>query len=171
MKKIFLTQGKIALVDDADFEAVKAFKWYAQRDKSGRGIHAARALMKPNGKVSKQYLHQFLMPGIKRIDHRNGDGLDNQRHNLRPATHQQNLRAFQQKSKSATSKFRGVSWHKKSQHWYAQIGIGKKQTKYLGIFKTEEDAAQAYDVAARKYFGDFAQLNLTPCRDGGILST
>lgn len=156
MKEIPLTQGKVALVDDADFEAVNAFKWCAHKHK--HLFHALRKLPRVNGTQKTLYLHTFLLPGVGRIDHRDGDGLNNQRFNIRPATHKENQRAFRRKKPGLSSMFRGVSWHKKHHKWVAQIRVDGK-LKHAGYFNAEEDAARAYDIAARGHFGDFASLN------------
>lgn len=157
MKEIPLTQGYVALVDDADFEAVSAFKWFAvfigRPSKCKKIPRAARSFAgKPN-----QYLHHFLM-GQKSIDHRDGNPLDNQRHNLRKATKKQNNRAFRQKTPGTSSKFRGVCFDRSRNKWHVSIEVDEKQI-FLGRFLSETKAAKAYDTAARKYFGEFAAPN------------
>lgn len=154
-----LTQGFTAIIDDDERgREASMWKWYARRN--GQRIYAARGIWGagPNGQVKIEYLHNFIL-GVKGVDHINGDGLDNRLANLRPATHQQNLRGFQRKRQCSTSKFRGVYWAKLNQKWAAQIKIHCRAT-YLGLFDSEEDAARAYDAAARNYFGEFAHLNL-----------
>lgn len=122
MKIIPLSQGQVALVDDADFEAVNAFKWCAFKRR--KGFHAARKVRRADGSWATQYLHQFLLPGIPQIDHKDGNGLNNQRQNLRPATAIQNRQGFRSKSVGATSAYRGVSWYSRDKVWEAQISNG-----------------------------------------------
>lgn len=144
------------MVDDADYDAVMQFKWFAQK-KINRGFYAARNTYK-DGKRGYQYLHQFLLPGVPEIDHADGDGLNDQRHNLRPATHQQNCRGFRYKKIGASSRFRGVSWSEERQKWEAKLKADGK-TIHMGRFTIEEDAARARDKATLKYYGPDAQFN------------
>ena len=90
MKTIILTRGKVALVDDADFEALSKFKWHAMR--SGKKWRAVRTVKVGSKWGRKIGMHVQIMgfPGVQ-VDHRNRNGLDNQRHNLRRATHQQQM--------------------------------------------------------------------------------
>lgn len=153
MKTIPLTQGLVALVDDADFEAVNAFNWCA--DRRDRRWYASRKI---KGTNKQQYLHRFLLPESPRVDHRDGDGLNNQRKNLRPATRSQNMQGFQRKPRGTSSIYRGVTWSTKRNKWVAQIGFDGKG-HFLGHFNVEADAARARDIASLKFFGKDAGLN------------
>lgn len=158
MKEIQLTQGKFALVDDTNFEMVNQFKWFALKNR--RRFYAARKVRKPDGGWTTFYLHRFLMPGVFSIDHIDGNSLNDQMSNLRPASPRQNKQGFQLKREGVTSQFRGVSWHKTGQKWRVDIRFAGK-TIYLGLLSSEQDAAMAYDVAARKIFGEFASANFS----------
>lgn len=96
-------------------------------------------------------------PGME-VDHINGDGLDNRRANLRVCTKSQNQRGQRVQGRNKTSVFKGVCWLKDRSRWGAHIKVSRKSV-YLGTFKSEIDAALAYDAAARTYFGEFARPN------------
>lgn len=154
MKKIPLTQGFEALIDDSDYAEVSRFNWHAQR-RRGRVYAACR--MGPGGS-GIVYLHRFLIPGVPQVDHRYGNGLDNRRKNLRPATNKQNHQGHCHKFEGASSIYRGVSWYSRYAKWRARIRVEDREIS-LGYFPLEKDAARAYDTAARKYFGEFASPN------------
>lgn len=106
-------------------------------------------------------MHRFILrlkkgDGVQ-TDHWNCNGLDNQRRNLRRASHAQN-QANQRKQNGRSSRFKGVYWNKERQKWQAQIEVGDDRYN-LGRYKGEKDAARAYNAAARRYFGRFAKLN------------
>lgn len=155
MKEIPLTQGLIAIVDDADYDRVKAAgKWSLRRD--GDRSYAYRHVRRPDGKRTTTTLHAFIT-GYPLTDHRNGDGLDNRRCNLRSATVAENGRN-RRMSANNTSGFRGVYWRKSKGKWEASIGHLGRQP-HLGAFDSAEEAARAYDEAARVLHGEFARLN------------
>lgn len=155
MRKIPLSLGLVALVDDADYEAVVAAGAWSARP-SGRTVYAQRARRLDDGRPTTEQLHTFLT-GCPYVDHQNGDGLDNQRANLRPSTHGQNM--FNRRLyKNSTSGFKGVTRRRRDGRWQAQIQANK-QHRHLGYHDTAEEAARAYDAAARELFGDFARLN------------
>ena len=91
------------------------------------------------------------------VDHQDGDGLNNQRNNLRPATRQQNMRnGF--KRAGCSSQFKGVCWAKREAKWVAKIRVNKRLL-HLGYFIQEHLAAAAYSDAAKQFFGEFARTN------------
>lgn len=155
LKTIELTQGKFATVDDADYPAVSRFKWCAI--KSRYCFYASRSVWK-NGKKRNVLLHRFLLPDAPRVDHRDGDGLNNTRQNIRAATPSENQQAFQTKRGGTASKYRGVSWDHSRGKWQVQIKKGGKLFR-VGRFDSEIEAASAYDRAAIKLFGGFAFPN------------
>lgn len=158
MKKIPLTQGKFALVDDEDFERVSKYKWCADRHDRGNVTrwYAQRRVRLKNGKTKTQRLHKFILLGVGEVDHRDCDGLNNRRRNLRPATRSQNN--CNSRRLTAKSGFRGVYWDKGSKKWRAKITLGNKEM-YVGIYADKKSAALAYDGAATRLFGEFALTN------------
>lgn len=154
MKTVQLSKGKIALVDDEDFELVSVFKWYATA--SNLTDYAVRNIEVSPGTRRLLRMHTFLT-GWQRVDHINGNGLDNRRSNLRQATETQNKRN-RRKPKGSSSIYKGVGWQVYAQKWQAGITVNYKRI-HLGLFENEEDAAKAYDQEARIRFGKFATLN------------
>lgn len=119
---------------------------------------AGYAVSRIGGKLL--YLHRVILNPVdgQMVDHINHDKLDNRRSNLRICTNRQNTSNQQLRSKN-TSGYKGVVWFKDRQKWRAGIKVNYK-FKHLGYFDDILEAAKAYDVAARKYFGEFAKLNL-----------
>lgn len=160
IRLIPLTQGKVAVVDAADYDRLSQYKWYANKKTSG--YYAAT---RKNSKVL--YMHREIMkytlnpepctlnPNLF-IDHIDRNPLNNRRSNLRFCTPRQNC--FNQRPKLGTSKYKGVCWHKKQKAWAAIIEMNGKAT-HLGFFRSESDAAKAYDAMAKKIFGQYAYLN------------
>lgn len=151
MKRLELTQGLSAVVSDVDFAWVNQWKWHAV--KVGRTYYAARRI-----KSHTRYLHQEIANrmGLCRVDHKNRDGLDNRRSQLRPASAAENAQN-RRKRLQCSSRFKGV-WLRKSGRWGAAIMPNYRQI-YLGEFESEVEAARAYDRAACQYYGRFAMLN------------
>lgn len=115
------------------------------------------------GRTVKTYLHRELL-GVQHagrsveVDHVNGNKLDNRRENIRLCQRGLNNANRRKLRDGKQSKFRGVTWAKDKQRWQAQIGFRGKNIM-LGRFKTEEEAARAYDKEARKLYGEFARPN------------
>ncbi len=156
VKKIPLTQGKFAIVDAVDFEYLSQWKWHAAKS---RPTHRGSAWYARRTGTRKEnlYMHNdvVLNAGWEsgEYDHKDGDGLNNQRNNLRPCTHSQN-NANRAKWGGTTSAYKGVSRCVSRNSWEARLG-----RKFLGRFEYEVDAALAYDQAAKLAFKEFARLN------------
>lgn len=156
MKTIPLSKGYVALVDDEDFERVSAFKWFV-RIKKGKYFSRvyARRQVKIDGKCRDVMMHSFIL-GVIGVDHKNHNGLDNQRRNLRKATEGQNQQNGRQEGGSL-SPYRGVfkGWGNK---WRVRIRVNGKRIE-VGSFADEVDAATAYNFAAYEHHGEFAIFN------------
>lgn len=163
MKEIPLTRGFVALVDDADYERINAFKWQAlvkprhvyavRRDRHGRKIR----------------LHRFILgeTTARMVDHWNGDTLDCRRTNLRPCSRPENARNARAYLTKIGSRFKGVSAGSVSRY-KARITVDNKTIR-LGTYSTEIEAARAYDEAARHYHGAFARLNFPDLHEQSAL--
>ncbi len=148
--EIPLTQGKVALIDDEDWPLVAGFKWYAHRNR--RTMYVEHCDGRFNVKLHR--LITSAAPGVE-VDHRNGDGLDNRRSNLRVATRSQNrCNGITRMNKSG---YKGVTV-RSSGRCHAVVTVQGRRL-FLGSFSTPEDAARAYDAAARELHGEFARLN------------
>jgi len=147
-----------AQVDDSDFEFLNSFMWYGQPQLTGK-YYAVRQSLLENGKQRTVRMHMVIMntPKGKHTDHKDGDGLNNQRNNLRICTPGQN-QMNKIGSKNVTSKYKGVWYCKNKKGWMVAIRAYNKRMP-IGRFKTEENAAIAYNIFAEKYHGEFANYN------------
>jgi len=152
--EIPLTQNKVALIDDEDYDLISGSCWRAK--KGIKTYYARRDVVRPNGTRSTQLMHT-LITGWFQVDHSNGDGLDNRKENLRKATTSQNHANISKRS-SGSSSFKGVDWHKRTRKWRARV-MKNYEDNHIGYFDNEEDAARAYDRMALIVFGKFAKLN------------
>ena len=153
MKEIPLTQGKVAIVDDDDYEKVNLYKWYAHKNRYK--YYARRKLYGQNKWI---FMHWFILNLDMHdypVDHINGNGCDNRKSNLRICTHSQNRSNSQRELKrNCSSKYKGVYCIGENK-WVSKIRFNKKQY-HLGTYSKEEDAFLAYKKAADKYHGEYA---------------
>lgn len=149
MKHIALSQGKYATVDEEDFEVLNQWKWSLLVTKNRMYAVSGNILM-----------HRLLLraPKGKDVDHKNGDGLDNRRENIRTCTHAQNMMNTK-RYKSNKSGFKGVYYlrYSKKNPWAASIQL-KGRREFLGLFPSKERASEAYNEAALKGAGEFARI-------------
>jgi hypothetical protein len=159
-KEIKLTQGKVAIVDDADFEYLNQWKWCARKDSKNGKFYAIRSTY-IDGKCKTLLMHRVIVnnnDSKMHTDHCNGFTLDNRKINLRICTNSQNQmnKKTQINNKSG---HKGVYFYKIANKWRSVIKINKV-VYHLGYFLNKIDAAKAYNEAAIKYFGQFANLNI-----------
>ena len=168
MKEIPLTRGLVAIVDDEDFERVSGWRWRALRaHRASLGVRTWYAFRqwKQAGQRHYTYLHRVILnveDGFD-VDHRDGNGLNCQKDNLRVASRRQNLQNRRRLNEHKSSRFKGVCWDRSRSMWTAYIrwggSDGRSPLRHLGRFLDEEAAARAYDAAAKEHFGEFASLN------------
>ena len=151
-----LQGGMVGLIDSADWPTISHIHWFASQS-GGRKWYVRGYLP---GTRQMVLLHRFLLqpPQGTVTDHVNDNGLDNRRANLRVVSQSANIRR-QARKPTVTAPYKGV-FRRSANRWIAQIlaPIGRQ---YLGTFETAEQAARAYDTAARQWFGKYARPNFT----------
>lgn len=158
-KKSNKNKGKyFAMVDDEDFERVNKISWAAHKHKNT--YYAVRNYHVKSTLSSQTILmHRFILNPQKGqdVDHIDRNGLNNQRKNIRPCTRSENM--FNRKKRNnVSSSYKGVCFDSKRNKWTAELTVNKKRYR-IGRFKTEENAAIAYNIFAEKHHGEFALLN------------
>jgi hypothetical protein len=155
MKKIKLTKNKYALVDDEDFDELNQYKWFAHKKRNNKYYSIRTVWMKMEKTKKTIRMHRVIMncSDDKIVDHKDGNGLNNQRENLRICTNLQN-QGNRKLNKNNTSGIRGVYLRKDDKKWEANIRINNK-TKHLGIFTDKLEAKNVYTKAAKEHFGEF----------------
>lgn len=156
MKKIPLTQGKFAFIDDEDYPIVSLFNWFTQKCDN---IFYAITHVEINNKRTTLRMHRLILnlKSHEITDHSDMDGLNNQRYNLRKCTYSQN-RMNGKGHRGSSSQYRGVCWHKQNKKWVTQARF-KKKVINLGYFSSEIEAAKIYDNATKVFYKEFARLN------------
>ena len=141
-----LTQGQNAIVDATDFDWLSQWNWCASWCQFTQSFYAVRDKVK---------MHRVILGATKgkEVDHQNHNTLDNRRNNLRECTCAQN-----KMNRRRSRRFRGVTWDGPTERWRAQIQANGKHM-YIGLFYSEQEAALAYDAAAKIHHGEFATLN------------
>lgn len=154
MIEVKLNRGKVALVDEEDFDTISSVNWNAHPEK-----HRWYATGKINDRAVK--MHRMIL-GVTDssviVDHIDGDGLNNRKSNLRIATNSENL-CNQRPRENFTSKYKGVHWDRFNNKWRVQVQKGKTVVR-VGRFDDETEAALAYNEAAKELQGEFARLNI-----------
>ena len=161
-KLLPLSQNKFAIVDAADYNRLNKYKWCLSKiPRTNYALTRIKA-RRVKGKLTKRkamLMHRFILNAPRHlvVDHKNHNGLDNRKQNLRLCTRAENNRN-RRTFRKGTSKYKGVSWDKKRKLFLAAIRCNGKYYN-LGRFKSEIEAAKAYDKKARELFGEFACLN------------
>jgi AP2 domain len=152
MKEIPLTKGFVALIDDEDFERVSQIKWTVKKGATSKTYYAQNSM-------KRLLLHRFVLgvPANLDVDHRDRNGLNCCKGNLRVSTTCQNKYNVGIRS-DTTSGYKGVCWNKLERKWKVAIK-SNKHSFHLGTFSDLLEAAHAYDVAAKTFHGEFACLN------------
>lgn len=162
MKIITLTHGKSTVVDDDDFTLLNAYEWQARKDRNNYYAQRGKyiGIIDGKSKSTTVQMSRFIL-GISdsriKVDHKNGDTLDNRKENLRVATVRKNNTNLHNLKSNNTSGYRGVVKRKdtKTNQWRARICLPDGTKKTLGQFPTAEDAAKAFDKAAKEMYGEF----------------
>lgn len=166
MKQIPLTQGKVALVDDEDYEVLSQYRWQARRKEH---TWYAQRYHQRCGKKSSQSMHRAILGLIDPsacVDHINGDGLDNRRRNLRVASCAQNNQNSRKQCNNSSG-YKGVSYRKSYNKWHAYIYLDNRQIN-LGHYDDPEFAAMVYDSFAKQLFGEFFRPNFPENFEGSL---
>lgn len=161
MIEIKLSQNQVTIIDEESLDVASKYHWHADYDKKLRKFYA-KTDIRVNGLRKKLRLHRLVMNAQKGdvIDHINGNTLDNRLSNLRKCTVSENAKN-RSLNKNNTSGYKGAVWHAPTQKYQARIYVNGKW-RSMGMHAEAKDAARAYNEAAKKYFGEYAKLNVIP---------
>lgn len=150
MFKIKLTKGFYAIVDEDDYKSLSKHKWCI-------GNHGY-ALRRVDNRIV--LMHRLICGATKgqMVDHINRRKLDNRRKNLRTASKQGNAANSKKRNYKSSSRYKGVTYIENSNKYLSRITVNYKTIR-LGLYKSETEAARAYDEAAEDFFGDFSNTN------------
>lgn len=155
--------GMMATVDAADYERLSPYRWFPAKRKRRSGHVCWYAWRWEGRRVVLMHRQVLGLPigRVPEVDHENGDGLQNVQSNLRTATPRQNRQHQLHYRPNKTSRHKGVSKDRRPlrKSWCAKLQLPSGKTLHIGRFATEEEAARAYDRAARLHFGEFAACN------------
>lgn len=168
MRRVELSSGEFAYCDDQDYELVSAYWWATVR--SGQNLYAVHSRKATNTRAKVSLMMHRLILGVAdrrvRVDHIDGNGLNNCRSNLRICTQRENL--GNQRKRGVTSRFKGVCrYPSKTKPWQVKITVNYRLI-HVGNFADEVEAALAYDEAARSVFGQYARVNFPLEGERGI---
>jgi hypothetical protein len=153
--QVTLTRGKVATIDDGDLPLVSEYRWWARKS-----LNTWYAFGNKRGNSRERIsMHRLIMGAIdgESVDHIDGDGLNNQRENLRRCTQAENMRNTRLRIDNQTG-YRGVCYEKRRNLYIASISIDRRRIS-LGYFPDPINAARAYDQSAREHHGEYASLN------------
>jgi hypothetical protein len=159
MKTIQLTQNKVALIDDEDFDRISKIKWHAWYNKNGDAFYAVHSVYVKGKSPKSLKMHRHILgvtdPDLD-VDHKDGDTLNNQKYNLRPCKRHQNTSHMLGLRSDNTTGYRGVSkyFYGNIKKWVARVH-SKGKSISLGYFDSPEEAAKAFDKAAKELYGEF----------------
>ena len=153
MAEVQLKTGETVLLDAEDLTKVDHIKWYRHSQGYATGYVPASFYGAKDWKLV--LMHQLILPGCLKVDHENGNRLDNRKQNLRPADNFQHARnVCVRMTLTKTSRFKGVCWHNQLKRWWVRVG-----NKSCGTYASEAQAARVYNEVSAQEFGEFAKPN------------